>query len=193
MRNGVSAPPPTQRAAGCSSRAQASSTSACSAGMPALRAAARASSSAARALRHLQGMQRQRRGGQPGHGRQRGRHALAVEPGQRVGRRLQPAEQQQAPRQDQPGLQGIGMVAARLQQRRHGLQRRRRAAELAHRQRHLGVGQRAARAGQHTSWGPNPRWARRSRSRARPSSPSRAMAMPRRASAAGGPSAARRG
>ena len=61
---------------------------------------------------------------------------------------VEAAEQQQPARRDQPRLQRVGAVGARLERGRRRRQRARRAAEVAHGQRHLGLGDDAARARQ---------------------------------------------
>jgi hypothetical protein len=56
------------------------------------------------------------------------------------------AEQQQAAHGDQLRVQRIGAIVPRRERRRRRRQRARRSAQVAHRQRHLGLGDDAARA-----------------------------------------------
>ena len=65
---------------------------------------------------------------------------------ERRGGLVEAAEQQQPARRDQPRLQRVGAVGARLERGRRRRQRARRAAEVAHGQRHLGLGHDAAGA-----------------------------------------------
>ena len=92
--------------------------------------------------------QRQLGRGQLGHRRQRRRQAARIEACQRGRGLVEAAEQQEPARRDQPRLQRVGAIGARLERGRRRRQRARRAAEVAHGQRHLGLGDDAARARQ---------------------------------------------
>ncbi len=61
---------------------------------------------------------------------------------------VESAKQQKPACRDQPGLQRVGMVSVRLQRGQGRRQRAWRAAEIAHGQRHLSLGDDTARAGQ---------------------------------------------
>ena len=147
-RSACSPPATRRRAAGRSSAARASATSARSAGTRARSAASCARASAVRAAADAQRAQRQLGRGQLGHRRQRRRQAARIEPRQRGRGLVEAAEQQQPARRDQPRLQRVGAIGVRLERRRRRRQRARRAAEVAHGQRHLGLGDDAAGARQ---------------------------------------------
>ncbi len=86
--------------------------------------------------------------GQLGHRRQRRRHATRIEACQRVRGLVEAADQQEPAQRDQPRLQRVGPIPMRIERVRRRRQRTRRPAEIAHRQRHLGLGDDAARARQ---------------------------------------------
>jgi hypothetical protein len=95
--------------------------------------------------------QRQFRRRQLGHRRhraERGRQAARIDQGQRGRGLFEPAEQQQPARRDEPRLQRVGMVRARLERGGGRGQHARRTAEVAHGQRDLGLGDHAAGARQ---------------------------------------------
>ncbi len=77
--------------------------------------------------------------GQRGDGGERCRHAVRVEQGQCSSGLVQAAKQQQLACGNQPGVQRIGMIGARVQCGSRGGQDPRRATEVAHGQRHLGL------------------------------------------------------
>ena len=89
--------------------------------------------------------QRQLGAAQFGHRRQRRRQGAGVDRRQRRRRLVEPPEQQQAPGCDQPCLHRVALVGMRLQRGRRRRQRARRAGEVAHRQRDLGLRDDAAR------------------------------------------------
>ncbi|WP_235186243.1 hypothetical protein [Lysobacter antibioticus] len=93
----------------------------------------------------MQRTQRQLGGSQLCHRHKRRRQRLRIELRQRSRGLIEPTEQQQAARRDQPRLQRIGAIGPRLQGRCRGGQGPRRTAEIAHRQRHLGLGHDATR------------------------------------------------
>jgi hypothetical protein len=92
--------------------------------------------------------QRQLGRGQRGHRLQRRRHRARIERGERGGGLLDAAEQQQPTHRDQARLQRVGAIGARFERGRRGGEGTWRAAEVAHGQRHLGLGHHAARARQ---------------------------------------------
>ena len=100
------------------------------------------------APRRAQRAQRELGRGQLGHRRQRRRQAARIEARQRGRGLVEAAEQQQPARRDQPRLQRVGAIGVRLERGRGRRQRARRAAEVAHGQRHLGLGDDAACARQ---------------------------------------------
>jgi hypothetical protein len=61
---------------------------------------------------------------------------------------VESAEQQEPAQRDQTRLQRVGTIGARLERGRRRRQRTRGAAEVAHRERHLGLGNDASRARQ---------------------------------------------
>jgi hypothetical protein len=77
--------------------------------------------------------------GRPPHRRQRRRQATGVDACQRGRGLAEAAEQQEPAQRDQTRLQRVGAIAARLERDRRRRQRTRRAAEVAHGQRHLGL------------------------------------------------------
>ena len=135
-----------------------------------------------------------RRGPQPPQGDARGhqlvggargrRQAARLEPRHRPLRLVEPAEQQQPPHLEVARMRGVGAIALPLQHR----PRRASAAAGQPRSREtkaISASATTQRARATASFGPKARAARRSSVRARPRSPSCAIAMPRKASAGG--------
>jgi hypothetical protein len=89
-------------------------------------------SCAQRAQRHLGR-------GQLGHRRERRWQAARVEAGQGGCGLVEAAEQEQPAHRDQTRLQRVGAIGVRLERGRSGRQGARRAAEVAHREGHLGL------------------------------------------------------
>ena len=86
--------------------------------------------------------------GQLGDRAQRRRQAARIEPRERRSGGVDAADEERAAHSDQARLQRVGVVGARLERRLRCGERARRAAEIAHRQRHLRFGDDAARTRQ---------------------------------------------
>ena len=94
--------------------------------------------------RGAQRAQRELRRGRLGDGNQQWRRPTHIEAGQCIRGLIKAAQQQQAPRRDQPRLERVGAVAARFERGGRSRQRARRPVEIAHRERDLGLGNDAA-------------------------------------------------